>query len=715
MLARYVVGLLLCAVSLGPIALAAFRLSARAFPAARGAWAVLAAVVLAAGLLVIALEIVGVLGAFDRLGVVLACAAVGLAGAAAAGSIATGDEDRRPAVARRAAAALTPRVLALAAIAVVSASWVGWTLFAYHHGMETVDTLWYHLPTAARFVQNASILHLQYFDSEAVTVFYPANAELFHAFALLMFGTDLASPAINLGWAALALLAAWAIGARYDRGPHCVVLVAIVLVSPALVDTQPGGAYNDIVGIALLLSAAALLIDGHGRLPASALAAVAAGLALGTKFTMIVPAIALAAGAVAVAGSGRRRAEAGVWILGLLACGGYWYLRNWVLAGNPVPSVAISLGPLSLPAPSVATPSFTVFQYLTDGHVWRAFYIPGLRRALGPAWWAIIPLSVAGAVGAVIRAERIVRMLGVVTLVSMVAYALTPQFLGLAGAPIYFVFNVRYVETALALGLVLLPIQGALAAPRRAGVLLLIAGAAVVATELDPGVWPTGIGLAPFATPLHGGSAIAGAVFGAVVLAAGLIGLAGRARGWRGVGWARRRTGLAVAVAAGLGVVVLGGGALADTYAADRYRDSPPLPGIYRWARTISHARIGIVGFTQQYPLYGSRDSNYVQYLGAGAPHRGFGSIVTCQAWRRAVNRGRYRWLVIAPAGFPFGASVGRELGWTSPDPAVRTVITERSSTGPNERIVVLRIDGALSPGGCVRSSGATSTPVPGA
>src|SRR5205085_3461046 len=42
---------------------------------------------------------------------------------------------------------------------------------------ETVDTLWYHLPQAARFVQTGSILHLHYFDNDPVTAFYPSRSE----------------------------------------------------------------------------------------------------------------------------------------------------------------------------------------------------------------------------------------------------------------------------------------------------------------------------------------------------------------------------------------------------------------------------------------------------------------------------------------------------------------------------------------------------------
>ena len=200
-------------------------------------------------------------------------------------------------------------------------------------GMLTPDTLWYHLPQAARFVQTGSILHLQYFDRDPVTVFFPANAELFHALGLMFFRSDLLSPAVNLAWAALALMAAWAIGRPFARGPHCLIAVLLLLATPALVDTQPGGAYNDTACIALVLSAAALLVNGGTSAGPATLAAMAAGLALGIKFTMIAPALALGAGVVAVTARGARWRTLARWAAALIV----------LLFMGPIPAIVAGL------------------------------------------------------------------------------------------------------------------------------------------------------------------------------------------------------------------------------------------------------------------------------------------------------------------------------------------------------------------------------------
>jgi hypothetical protein len=92
------------------------------------------------------------------------------------------------------------------------AEWSVPTIDALRFGMIGIDTLWYHLPVAARFVQQGSIAHLHYLDSDPVTVFYPASSELLHAVGMVVMGSDVLSTVMNLGWLALALLAAWCLG-----------------------------------------------------------------------------------------------------------------------------------------------------------------------------------------------------------------------------------------------------------------------------------------------------------------------------------------------------------------------------------------------------------------------------------------------------------------------------------------------------------------------
>ena len=86
-------------------------------------------------------------------------------------------------------------------------------------GMDRADTLWYHMPLATRFAHGAHFGTIDYFDPIFFASFYPANSEVVHAVPLLAFDRDILSPLINLGWLALGLTAAYAIGRPYGVGP----------------------------------------------------------------------------------------------------------------------------------------------------------------------------------------------------------------------------------------------------------------------------------------------------------------------------------------------------------------------------------------------------------------------------------------------------------------------------------------------------------------
>lgn len=715
-------------VCFGALALGARRLRWRLAPSFEGPVAGIADGVTFVALLTLALEAAGVIGVLDRGGVVCACVLVsalayvigarGSLGRVAVGETARGfatgstieQDDSPPSCKGGADRTLSPHrtlvtSVAVAATSVVAALWIGWTIFAYRHGMETIDTMWYHMPAAARFVQVGSIRDLQYFDAGAITVFYPANSELLHAFGMVLFGNDLVSPAIDLCWGAAALWCAWTIGRPWGREPHCLLACLPVLATPGLVDTQPGGAYNDIVCLALLLASIALIVNARPRagdglldLRTTAFAAIPAGLALGSKYTMIVPAIALGLGCVLIAGHGRRLRHAGVWGAALILLGGYWYLRNAVTVGNPLPPLS-HIGPLSLPAPRIAR-EYTVWQYLTNGSVWSRWYIPGLRESLGLAWWALIIGSIAGALAATLqRSDPRLRIVGGMTLVAGFMFLVTPQLLGIPGAPVFFVDNVRYCAVALAAGLVLLPLSRPLRGAHASLAWLAATALGLLFTVLDPGVWRSGFPVKPFASALHGGPAVAGAAIAAAMLICGEAWLWKR-RALRAWAARLRHRGRFVAAASGTvtAAAVVGGLAVGNVYAHDRYRDSPPFPTIYAWAQHVDHTRIGIIGLPNQYPLTGSDDTNWVQFIGVAQPHRGYAKPATCSQWRTAVDRGRYRFVVVTA---PFITSVSKqpELRWTQTSPNAHAILHEYD--GGIELAVVYRITGPLPTAAC--------------
>ncbi len=210
------------------------------------------------------------------------------------------------------------------------------------------------------------------------------------------------------------------------------------------------------------------------------------------------------------------------WTGALLVTGGYWYLRNTLRVGNPIPTLALGFGPLDLNHIRVTGP-YPIADVVLDRHAWTAYLLPGLSGAFGRAWWAILALAFIGCVLGVLRGpESIVRTIAATAIVSFIAYLYIPQNLGGVHEPYLFVTNVRYCVPTLVLGAALLPI----AVTSLGGWLLSGVLAAYVvtlfATQISPTVWAhTASG---YAAKTEGSfPAVAGIVLGIVVLVAGIV------------------------------------------------------------------------------------------------------------------------------------------------------------------------------------------------
>ena len=295
--------------------------------------------------------------------------------------------------------------------------WAVTTKHALDRGIFNFDSLWYHMPFAADMAQSHSVVGMHHVDTVFTNWFYPQNSELLHAVGILLTGRDTLSLFLNFGWLAVGFLAAWCIGRPYGRGSLTVVAAAILFECHTLVVRDPGAAKNDLAAAALLLAGIAILVELWARRPpaapetrtqsrkrashlepvgwALAVAGLAVGLAAGTRVTVLAMAGALSVAVLVLAPAGRRWAAAAWWFGAALAGGAFWYLRNLVVAGNPIPEIK-KLGPIQLPHPErlqEGRPDFSIAHYATDTGVWRHYFSPGLHEAFGALW----PLVVFGA------------------------------------------------------------------------------------------------------------------------------------------------------------------------------------------------------------------------------------------------------------------------------------------------------------------------------
>ncbi|MGH2956815.1 MAG: hypothetical protein ACRDL6_07470, partial [Solirubrobacterales bacterium] len=686
-------------------------------PGWTGAPALLADGVLAIAILVAVSELLGLFGLLDGVLLVLACLIVGGGGVRLEPMLIRAAHQEAPEPGQREAPELG-RLGAIelgAAIAIallVVAQWAGPTLLALDRGIYGGDSLWYHLPLAAHIAGTGSVTELLFTDPLYLNWFYPQVSELLHADGLMVLGNDFLSPLLNLGWLGLALFAAWCIGRPYGAGAPALAGVAALMSANLLFSRQPGNANNDVVAIALLLASVAILVNasrvsGVWKDGALFTAALAAGLALGTKLTVVPPALALTLGVIWIANPGWRRRAAAIWIGGLALGGGLWYLRNLIVSGNPFPW--LDLGPIDKAEELQGRDPYAIVHYIGDSDVWGRFFTPGLEERLGDLWPLVLALAVLGAVVWIWRGGALERMLATVTVAAAIAYLVTPLGAsGPEGSPVGFRLNLRYLAPGLALALVLVAIPSPLVRNRerlwRYGALLVFAALIVVsagaAEQIDTDRIPGSVVLAL-----------------AVVVVPVTLALLAR----RGVS----RTALAAVGAVILVALAVGGRFEQEDYLEFRYSsaaadypvDEQPaielgqgLGVAYDFARETRDRSVALSGTTGalfQYGLWGEDASNEVTYIGERGDRGSFREIPECPEWIGAINADDYDLVVTTPA-----------YHQDDPEAAVRPVQRSWIAAAGNVKRVaganlvdVWQLTGPLDPVACARVPQSTLSP----
>ncbi|HEY8083544.1 MAG TPA: hypothetical protein VIE64_08350 [Solirubrobacterales bacterium] len=649
---RYLLGVAEIGAIVGFAWLGASAARARLLPTFTGLPAHLATAVLVLALLIWTAELLGTFGWFEPLPYLLVVAVVGLLlrGWRRRGRGAPcGDRTRGWEV----------DVATVISVAIATAAFLKFAADAklkLSTGMTGFDSTWYHGTFAAGFMQSGNTWGLHFIAPQFLAWFYPANAEVLHAVGMNAFGRDILSPLLNLGWFIGCLVACWCIGRPYRVGSWSLALGAMALSVPALSD-QAGEARNDIVGIFFLLAAVAIAVnawaargDRERCLPTGALlvTGLAAGLAAGTKLNFLLPVAVLVVGLVAIAPAGKRWHTILAAGLPALAGGGYWYLRNLIHTGNPLPWFD-HLGPISLPAPAQelgGREEHSVLGYLADGSVWSDWLLPGLHDGLGLLWPLLAGLALAGLVLNLGRgAGPVLRVSALVGLAAMAAWLVAPTSAsGPEGMPRGFESGLRYLAPALVLGMALLP-----TVPQLRDRLQSL-GSTSLQSASNSDAKSRFVRLRP-----------AGVFLGLVVLAAA-------------VGYPVQRD-----------------------YLRDRYANptftTPGLNAAFRWARSVEDARIGTTS-TRQYPLFGTDLSNRVEFVGEERPHGGFVAPASCLAWRRAVNAGDYDYVIVSRDRIePGKPAYPPSAGWTEGPEA--TVVLRKLPT------VIFKLKEPLDPSGC--------------
>ena len=693
----------------------AFWLRRWIVPEFSGALARLAEITLGVALLTLSLYALGVLGLLREGWVVAVTIAIGIA-AGVLGRAKVPAGGREP--------VQPPRVEAwaiLIAVAVASFTVAEWSFpsqLSLDRGMFGGDTTWYHMPFAANFAQDASLVDLHYTDPLRLVVwFYPATHELINGAGIVLFHNDFLSPLLNLGWLVFGLLAAWCVGRPYGVAPATLVASALVLDSGVMVVTQAGEGRNDTMAIAMLVAFVAFIVNGHqvrrsGTLVTAdetdagplidrgplIMAGLAAGLAISVKLTMLAPVGAITVAVIAFNAHGlRAKLDTGLVLGGaLLVTGGFWFVRNLVHAGNPTPQ--IGWGPLNLPVPEQMPldprPRFSVAHYLFDPTIYRNWFFPQLENSLGPLFGLILVIAFATSVYVLFTARnRMLKALAGAALLTAIVYLFTPlTAAGPEGTPRGFFTNTRYLMPGLVLAMVLLP----LARPLR--------------SDEGHARWTFG-----FLTVLYAVTVLSTPqwfpryIAGTILITAALIWVPAYLGYRRGLGQLSRPA-LAGAVGVAVLLAIVLGRAQQTQYSEQRYSDSRlflqeggPVKA-FDWARAQHDQRIGIAGsgeiFFDQYGFYGNDLSNSVDYIGVPGPHGQYTLATYCRQFRKRINAGDYDYLVTSQYAFD---NLDSEFAypyraWTKDDPALKEVVREEVSPQPD---YVYKVVGKLDPATC--------------
>lgn len=230
------------------------------------------------------------------------------------------------------------RVLLWAVVVGICVTAFATSVLKQSYGPDAVN---YHLPDIANWVRDHGFWSVRQFQLGVYQNAYPMNSEVVSGFFVVPFGHDYL---VNLGVLLQFALVTVAVGALAEhfgaRRRSDALLVGLAAATiPVVATSHLGSVGSDVIPIAAVVLAV-LGADRWRRTEAPAdlaLAALALGLAFGTKFTTIVYVPVLAMSLVVLAVWRRR------WVQGLvlvpllfaLPCA-YWFVRNVVAEGNPL-------------------------------------------------------------------------------------------------------------------------------------------------------------------------------------------------------------------------------------------------------------------------------------------------------------------------------------------------------------------------------------------
>ncbi len=230
------------------------------------------------------------------------------------------------------------------------------------------DNLAYHLPFVVEWLQNGHLWEVYYSAYAGPLGYYPANYGLVDAWLMMPFGNDLLVNLVNLPVVILFPFVMYGVARRmHVSHKPALLIIALFMMLPVTL-RQVGTPLVDLffsmsflLGVYFLLS-----YIQENKWYDMLLSGLALGLFMGTKYLGLVYTIPLAilGAAILVFRLMKKRRVMwqgiGVFWGGIMATGGFWYLRNLFNSGNPVFPTEVSV---------LGLPIFGGYQGITDNLV----------------------------------------------------------------------------------------------------------------------------------------------------------------------------------------------------------------------------------------------------------------------------------------------------------------------------------------------------------
>lgn len=325
-------------------------------------------------------------------------------------------------------------LLILFVLFAVSVSWI--LLTGYLFPSYTWDALWYHLPIVGYIMQSGAIEEVpnNSFIDQFINIF-PKNIELFFLWNIIFLQSDVITDLSQLLFTITGIFTVYSVSVKLGVKERYSLCSALLFFFTPIIVLQSSTNYVDIAVSVLFLMALNFLLSSDGdkgkeqspgpsvisyeqRKTQGILAGLSAGILLGSKGSGPLFAIVLSAAFIVrelirrfkhsnhrnAGTSGTVTATAvsyiTVFLIPVFLIGGYWYIKNWVVYGNPVYPMDVSLGNLTLfkglykgiiePAPAIINELKPAIRPL---YVWVEnidYYLYDSRLGgLGPIWFIL--------------------------------------------------------------------------------------------------------------------------------------------------------------------------------------------------------------------------------------------------------------------------------------------------------------------------------------